>query len=104
MSWYRWQGEQLIITLRVQPRASRDEIIGPYVEGTNGEGSAALKVRISAPPVNGKANAYLIKYIAKQFGVARRDVELLSGETGRNKRIAIIGPQTIPEESAIQRP
>ncbi len=46
MSWYQWQGEQLIITLRVQPRASRDEIVGPYGDGANGDEGEALKVRI----------------------------------------------------------
>ena len=98
MSWYQWRGEQLIITLRVQPRASRDEIVGPYGEG---EESEALKVRISAPPVDGKANGYLLKFLAKQFGVSRGAVELLSGETGRNKRVAITGPKRLPEKAAI---
>ena len=82
--------------MRVQPKASRDEIVGPY-----GEESGALKVRISAPPVDGKANTHLIKFIAKQFGVSRGAVELLSGETGRNKRIAITGPNRLPEKAAI---
>lgn len=101
MSWYHWQGEQLIISLRVQPRASRDEIIGPYGEGANGDESEALKVRICAPPVDGKANGHLIKFLAKQFGVSRSAVELLSGETGRNKRVAITGPKRLPEKAAI---
>jgi len=96
MSWYKWQGKQLIITLRIQPRASRDEIIGPYGE--------ALKVRITAPPVDGKANEYLIKFIAKQFGVTRRDVKLISGETGRNKRIVISEPKKFPGKAPITQP
>ncbi|HEA25662.1 MAG TPA: YggU family protein [Ectothiorhodospiraceae bacterium] len=99
MSWYQWKGKQLIITLRVQPKASRDEIVGPYGEGANDEEIEALKIRISAPPVDGKANEQLIKFIAKQFGVARRDVELLSGTTGRNKRVAITEPKRLPEKA-----
>lgn len=104
MSWYRWKGTQLIITLRVQPGASRDEIVGPYGEGANDKESAALKVRISVPPVDSKANKHLIKFIAKQFRVARRNVKLLSGATGRNKRIAITEPQSLPEKAVIQHP
>ena len=60
-----------------------------------------LKVRITAPPVDGKANEHLIKFIAKQFGVARRNVKLISGETGRNKRIAIAYPKVLPQELGI---
>ncbi|NOR52334.1 MAG: YggU family protein [Gammaproteobacteria bacterium] len=101
MSWYRWHGEQLIINLRVQPKASRDEIVGPYGEGANGEESSALKICISAPPIDGKANTHLIKFLAKQFGVSRGAVELLSGETGRNKRVAITEPKRLPEKASI---
>ena len=97
MSWYQWQGEQLILNLRIQPKASRDEIVGPYGEDDN----EMLKVRISAPPIDGKANSYLIKFLAKQFGVPKNAVELLSGETGRNKRIAITGPKRFPDKAAI---
>ena len=98
MGWYSWQGEKLTINLRIQPRASRDEIVGPYGEGDD----EMLKVRITAPPVDGKANGYLLKFLAKQFGVARRDLDLLSGETGRNKRIAITGPKRFPEKADIR--
>jgi uncharacterized protein (TIGR00251 family) len=97
MSYYQWQGEQLILNLKIQPKASRDEIIGPYGEGDD----ARLKVCITAPPVDGKANEHLIKFIAKQFGVPRSAIELLSGESGRNKRIAITSPKQIPDKAAI---
>jgi uncharacterized protein (TIGR00251 family) len=52
----------------------------------------ALKVRIQAPPVEGKANAYLLKFLAKQWKVPRRNLVLLAGETGRNKRLEIVNP------------
>jgi len=99
LSWYQWQEEQLILNLRIQSKASRDEIVGPYGEGNK----QLLKVRISAPPTDGKANGHLIKFIARQFGVARSAVELLSGKTGRNKRIAITAPDKFPDNAAIVR-
>ena len=91
--WYQWLDDDLLLAVRVQPRASRDEIVGPLGE--------QLKVRITAPPVDGKANAHLCKYLAKAFGVARSAVSLESGETGRDKRLRIRSPQKLPENAEI---
>lgn len=85
---YRWQDETLILQVKVQPRASRDEI-GPVVEGR-------LKVKITAPPVDGKGNAHLLRFLADQFGVANSRVQLLGGTSGRLKRIAIDRPARLP--------
>ena len=84
MSWITEKGNSLILTLRVVPRSSKNKI-----DGLLGE---ALKVRIQAPPVEGKANAYLLKFLAKQWKVPRRNLVLLAGETGRNKRLEIVNP------------
>lgn len=92
--WYQWQGERLLLSVRVQPRASQDEIVGPH-------GADSLKVRITAPPVDGKANAHLIKFLAKSFGVPKSQVELISGTTGRDKRLAIDKPKRLPEKARI---
>jgi len=73
----------LMLSVRVTPRASRNAI-GP------GPGEA-FAVRLTAPPVDGEANAALIAFLARAFGVAKRDVTIAGGETGRNKRIAIAG-------------
>jgi len=89
MSWYRWEGGDLILHLRVQPKASRDAFAGPYGEG-------AYKVTITAPPVGGKANAHLIGYLAKQFGVSRSQVHLICGETSRSKTLRLKSPQRLP--------
>ena len=88
MPWYQWDGAALILCVRVQPRASRDEIVGPHGE--------ELKVRITAPPVDGQANAHLIKFLAKTCRVGRAQVSLLSGESGRSKRLRIETPQVLP--------
>ncbi len=88
--WYRWQGDDLILSLRLQPRASRDEVVG--VQGD------ALKIRITAPPVDGKANSYLIKFLAKLFDVPTARVTLLSGDTARDKRVCISRPGRLINE------
>ncbi len=75
--------ESITFTVRVAPRASKSEIIG--------ERDGAVKVRLSSPPVDGAANAELIKLLAKRFGVARSDVRIISGETSKTKRIRIDG-------------
>jgi hypothetical protein len=69
--------------LRVQPRASRNAIVG-----TMGD---AVKLAITAPPVDGKANEAVSKYLAELFRVPKSSVVIVSGETGRNKLIAIRG-------------
>jgi uncharacterized protein (TIGR00251 family) len=87
-SWYHWQGETLLLNLRVQPRASKDEFVAPHGDH--------YKVRITAPPVEGKANAHLIRFIAKAFGVGHSQVTLETGESARNKGIRIQAPKKFP--------
>lgn len=90
--WWRWRGAALELDLRVQPKASRDQFAGPHGE--------RYRVTISAPPVDGKANKYLCRYLAKAFGVPPSRVSLVSGQTGRDKRVHIESPQRIPTELA----
>lgn len=85
----KWHGDDLLLTVRVQAKASRDAF-GEVVDG-------ALKLRITAPPIDGKANAHLMKFLAKEFGVAKSAIGLVSGETGRNKRLRIHKPKRLPE-------
>lgn len=89
--WHHWEGNDLVLKLRVLPRSSRDELAGPQED--------AYRVRITAPPVDGKANAHLIAFLAQTFGVSKRAVILLSGESSRIKRVRIARPgrQPIPE-------
>lgn len=89
-SCVRWQGKDLVLHIHVQPKASKDEFMG--LHGT------ALKVRITAPPVDGKANAQLITFLSKQFNVSKSQVELISGDTSREKRFLIKEPKKIPDE------
>lgn len=88
-SWFEWQGDDLLLNLQIQPRSSKDEFAGPY-------GENAYKVRITAPPVDGRANKHLCKYLARAFGVGISHVSLLGGETGRKKRLRIYAPKKLP--------
>lgn len=86
--WYRWEGDDLVLAVRLLPRAGRDELVGP--EGDR------LKVRITAPPVEGKANAHLRRFLGELFGVSPSRVELLAGEHAREKRLRIRAPAKLP--------
>lgn len=88
--FFRWEGRDLILNLHVQPRASRDEIAGAHGD--------RLRVRITAPPVEGAANAHLIEFISRVFGVRRQQVILVRGETGRLKCLRICDPVSLPAE------
>lgn len=70
------------IAVRVTPRASKNEITGVLEDGT-------IKIRLTAPPVDGKANQTLIEYLSKVLGCAKKDIEIVAGESGRNKLITI---------------
>ena len=86
MPFFTEKNNTITLNIRVVPRASKNEIIGLYGD--------ALKVRIQAPPVDGKANAYLIKFLSQHWKIPRRNIEILSGETGRNKRLKINNSST----------
>ncbi len=86
--WYRWDNDDLILSLRVQPRSRKDEFIAPHGDH--------YKVRITAPPVEGKANDHLLRFLAKSFGVKRSEVSMQSGQTSRNKLFRIHSPVRLP--------
>jgi uncharacterized protein len=81
--------EDLILKLYIQPKASRDSIVGVHGD--------ELKVAITAPPVDGKANNHLIKYLSKQFKVAKSQIDIEKGELGRHKQVRIHSPSQIPD-------
>jgi hypothetical protein len=89
MSWYHWEGDELILHLRVQPKACKDVFSGPY-------GDTEYKVTLTAPPVDGKANAHLLKFIAKAFGIPRSRVVLESGAHCRSKCLRLKSPTRLP--------
>jgi uncharacterized protein (TIGR00251 family) len=88
-SWYHWKGQNLILAIHLQPGSAHDGLAGTYGE--------YLKIRITAPPVDGRANDHLIRFLAGLFDVPRRQVELLSGHGSRTKRVRIRRPGRLPK-------
>jgi uncharacterized protein (TIGR00251 family) len=84
----RWQGENLIVQVRVQPRASKNEIQG--VE------HGQLRVRTTAAPTDGKANKAVIRLLANYLGVPQSRITLTRGLTHRNKQVSVAGPIKVP--------
>jgi uncharacterized protein len=94
MSWYTFQNEKLILNLLVQPGAKRTEIVGLH-EGR-------LKVRIHAPPQEGRANEALVKWIAKVFEVPLRQVLIHQGLHSKRK-VIVVSHSTVSPEVLLQQ-
>lgn len=89
----RWDTDCLLLTCRIQPRASRNEFAG-LLDGD-------LKIRITAAPVDGEANRHLVRFLAKAFGVPQQQVCIIRGGQGRHKTVSIESPQQYPEGISI---
>jgi len=75
--------DDMVLRVRVTPRAGRDALAGWH--------DGVLRVRLAAPPVDGRANAALIRFVASTLRIPARDVRLLAGESSRHKRLAVSG-------------
>jgi uncharacterized protein (TIGR00251 family) len=93
VAWRREDGRgesaALVLTIHAQPGAKRTEVAGVHGD--------ALRIRLAAPPVDGKANAELARFLAEAFGVPRRAVTLVRGETSRQKVVRIERPTRRPD-------
>jgi uncharacterized protein (TIGR00251 family) len=85
----RWDGDDLLLELHVQPGAKRCEL--------NGLHGDALKVRVAAPATGGRANRALVAFLAEQFDVPKSRVMLEHGQGGRRKRVRVIEPTRLPD-------
>lgn len=74
--------------LLIQPKSAKDEVVGLQEE--------RLKIKITAPPVDGKANAHLQKLLGNWFGVAKSNIVIKSGDTGRRKTIIVQSYRQLP--------
>jgi len=84
----RRDGGDLVLEVRIQPRAARSEFAGPFGE--------RLRIRLQAPPVDGRANAALVAFLADAFDVPRACVVIESGLASRDKRVRIRDPGPLP--------
>ena len=88
MDWTEWQAQfardkSLSLRIKVIPKSQRTETIGLMPDG-------AIKVKVAAVPEKGKANAALSDYLAGVFGVPKRNVAVIAGETSHNKVVRIL--------------
>ncbi|MFZ0485486.1 MAG: DUF167 family protein [Arenicellales bacterium] len=96
--WYRWIGTTLELRIQVQTQCRDEGIMGPAGD--------LLRVRVNAPPVEGKANKRLATVLAQAFGVPRSRVRLVHGARSRRKLLRIEDPRHLPKglESALNFP
>ena len=80
---FKESGGAVTFAVQVVPRASKNQIVGVVGE--------AIKIRLTAPPVEGKANAALIDFLAETLNVRRAQIEIVTGETSRHKRVRVRG-------------
>lgn len=82
--------KEILLDLHVQPRASKNELQGLH--------GGRVKIRVTASPVDGKANEEIARYLSELFGISRRQVDLVSGQTSRIKRFRIRYEAEIPPQ------
>lgn len=81
--WLQARGDGVVLVLHIQPGAKKTELAGRHGD--------ALKIRLAAPPVDGKANECLIAFLAERLSLPRAALALVSGQTSRAKRVAVTG-------------
>ena len=79
--YFKITGNDIVIKVKIVPGSPKNKIVGVY--------NNALKISITAPPVEGKANKKCIAYLAKYFDIAKSKIEIISGQTSKNKLIKI---------------
>jgi uncharacterized protein (TIGR00251 family) len=97
-AWLRADAKDgsVVLTLHIQPGAKKTEVVGPHGD--------ALKIRLAAPPVDGKANAALLAFVARKLGAGgtvKPTVELVSGQTSRAKRVRVAGATPAQVQSSL---
>lgn len=88
MEWFRWEGSLLFLQLHIQPGARQNSITGLH--------GNRLKVKIHAPPIDGKANAELIDFMAQCFEANKSAISVSQGALSRDKTLCIANVQRIP--------
>jgi uncharacterized protein (TIGR00251 family) len=88
-AWYRSSGDCITLILHVQPGAKQTTVAGVHGD--------ALKIRLAAPPIEGRANEALLRFIADTFKVPLRNVTLKQGEQSRHKRVEVHGSLINPD-------
>ena len=75
--------EVIILKVYLQPKSSKNEIVGPYRDG--------IKIKVTAPPNEGKANEALIRLLGKELGISPSSIEIIKGHHSREKTLKVLG-------------
>lgn len=86
---FQWQNSKLTLHIYLQPNASKNGFTGLH--------DGYLKIGVTAPPVEGKANDELIQFLARLFSVPKRSVRLQQGNRSRYKKVTIDAPKQLPD-------
>lgn len=87
--FYAWDGDILVLNILGSPSAKRDAIGNPM--------GKQLKISVTAAPVAGRATDYMVKWLAEEFGVNKRDIEVVFGRMNVNKQLRIKAPTKLPK-------
>jgi len=90
MSWFAWRAGELQLELQIQPGAKRDAFAGLHGD--------RLKIKVHAPPLDGRANEQLVAFLAASFDTAKSNIGIVRGESGRAKSVRIRGARKLPKE------
>jgi uncharacterized protein (TIGR00251 family) len=74
--------KETLIKVYLQPKSSKNEMVGPYRDG--------IKVKVTAPPIEGKANEALIRFLSKELGISPSSIEMIKGHHSREKTLRIL--------------
>lgn len=86
--WFWWEGDVLVFNILGKPSAKLTKIGKPF--------GNQLKISVACAPVNGKATDHLVKFLATEFGVKVRDIEVVFGRMNVNKQLRVTSPQKLP--------
>lgn|GEM_PF-201405 len=87
--FYKWQDNNLLLKIHIQANGKTNEFIGIH--------NQSLKVKIKSPPIDGKANKTIIKFLATKFNLSKSSISIISGELNRAKRVLIKEVNKLPE-------
>jgi uncharacterized protein (TIGR00251 family) len=83
--------ESILLKVYLQPKSSKNEIVGPYRDG--------IKIKVTAPPIEGKANEALVRILSREFGISLSRIEIIKGHHSREKTLRISG--VAPQEPGV---
>ena len=86
--------EDMILKVYLQPKSSKNEVVDPYRDG--------IKVKVTSPPVEGKANENLIRLLAKELGISPSCIEIIKGHHSREKTLRILGMSDLELKKKLQ--